>query len=409
MPLSVTAVLPRAAFYTHHRLLLLLLGALAFLNPRPGVAQKIQDFETSAATGYAYAEPIGSAGAVLSTAVHGPAFAASGTHSYGVYNDTGNEPVSGALNFERVQLNASVTNTLSFDLSVVALTAAGGLDARGSIQVNIGYNGGDPNNGPVKQNALIVAGRLDKPTWPFAATGTAVAAIASTAQPAMYYPAVDGASGYGKVSITFLPTGGITAIDVQIVLNASSQTAVLVDNVAVSSAGPLPVELTSFEAVAQGNGVGVRWATASETNCDRFEVQRSAAGAAFETVGVVKGQGNSAAHRYSFADGRPLAGRSYYRLRQVDANGAAVFSPVATVWSTPAPRPALPNPCAGALTLPPAPGPVRYRVLNAVGQTLASGRAEGNERLDLSALPVGPFWLELTDANGRTLQRLVRE
>ena len=70
---------------------------------------------------------------------------------------------------------------------------------------------------------------------------------------------------------------------------------------------------------------------------------------------------------------------------------------------------AYPNPAAGSITLPASNGAIRYRVLNNVGQTLLSGQAAGNEHLDISSLPKGTFFLELTTATSRRTQRLLRE
>ena len=118
---------------------------------------------------------------------------------------------------------------------------------------------------------------------------------------------------------------------------------------------------------AKGQSVNVSWATAIEKNNAWFEVQRSAIGEVFETVGTVKGQGNtSSAHNYAFVDSRPLAGLSYYRLRQVDTDGTTAYSPVAAVQL----RNELtvyPNPSTGMVTLPATLGDVRYRLLNTIG------------------------------------------
>ena len=61
------------------------------------------------------------------------------------------------------------------------------------------------------------------------------------------------------------------------------------------------------------------------------------------------------------------------------------------------------------MTLPASLCPVRYRVLNTLGQALASDQAAGGDRLDLSMLPKGAFFLALTDAAGRHTQRLTRQ
>ena len=200
-----------------------------------------------------------------------------------------------------------------------------------------------------------------------------------------------------------------TTVGLQIAIVASQQAINIIDNVIISSGSPLPVELTRFNATAKDQSVNVDWATASEKNSDRFEIQRSATGEAFETVGTVKGQGNtSSAHNYAFVDSRPLAGRSYYRLRQVDTDGTTAFSPVAAVQLR-SELAVYPNPSAGVVTLPATSGDVRYRLLNIVGQTLLSGQATGNDQLDLTKLGKGTYFLELTGEAGRTTQRLVRE
>ena len=64
----------------------------------------------------------------------------------------------------------------------------------------------------------------------------------------------------------------------------------------------LPVELASFEAVADGPGAAVlRWATASEQNNAGFEVQHAVAGGPFETATFVQGHGTTAEpQRYAF-------------------------------------------------------------------------------------------------------------
>ena len=103
-----------------------------------------------------------------------------------------------------------------------------------------------------------------------------------------------------------------------------------------------------------------------------------------------------------------MAGLAYYRLRQVDTDGTAAYSPVATMRRN-ADVAIYPNPATDAVTLPASMGAVRYRVLNSVGQALASGQAMGGDRLDLSALPKGSFFLELSDAAGRRTQRLMRQ
>ena len=95
---------------------------------------------------------------------------------------------------------------------------------------------------------------------------------------------------------------------------------------------PLPVELVAFTAVPQTNDVLLTWSTATEINNDQFQVQRSIDGQHFHDLATIPGQGTtSSPHQYTYLDRRPGPGQWYYRLRQVDLDGQATFSPVVTV------------------------------------------------------------------------------
>lgn len=95
---------------------------------------------------------------------------------------------------------------------------------------------------------------------------------------------------------------------------------------AVASQGALPVSLTAFKATASNVAVELSWRTATEQNNAFFDIERSADGRSFEAIGQVAGQGDSQAPvDYTFVDAKPLAGLSYYRLRQVDYDGAFAY------------------------------------------------------------------------------------
>lgn len=95
---------------------------------------------------------------------------------------------------------------------------------------------------------------------------------------------------------------------------------------------PLPVQLVSFTGKKIAGGVQLDWITSSEMNNDRFEVQRSANGANWQTIGIVRGHGTTLEmQRYSFFDEQPIDGNAYYRLHQIDFNGADEFHKVIKV------------------------------------------------------------------------------
>ncbi|MFP4288137.1 MAG: hypothetical protein ACLFQS_02675 [Bacteroidales bacterium] len=110
--------------------------------------------------------------------------------------------------------------------------------------------------------------------------------------------------------------------------------------VAKNDLGPLPVELFHFlvEANHEDNTVDLRWATASETNNDFFSLERSINTVESETIGYANGAGfSSETIHYTFTDHTPIAGISYYRLKQTDFDGSYEY----TSWQPIEMRPAI--------------------------------------------------------------------
>ena len=99
-----------------------------------------------------------------------------------------------------------------------------------------------------------------------------------------------------------------------------------------SNFGALPIELLSLTVAGLSNLTLLSFATASERNNERFEIERSADGRTFQVIGVVKGAGDAQTqNNYTFTDEHPLRGINYYRLRQVDFDGASTLSQVVSV------------------------------------------------------------------------------
>ncbi|MCG9881830.1 MAG: T9SS type A sorting domain-containing protein, partial [Bacteroidia bacterium] len=87
---------------------------------------------------------------------------------------------------------------------------------------------------------------------------------------------------------------------------------------------PLPVELLSFEALANELDVNLIWQTTFEQNNKGFYLERSTDNKLFEPITFVKSRGNSqVTSNYLFVDKRALYESPfwYYRLWQEDADG----------------------------------------------------------------------------------------
>jgi len=93
----------------------------------------------------------------------------------------------------------------------------------------------------------------------------------------------------------------------------------------------IPVELTSFSATAEKNNILLSWQTATETNNQGFEIQRSNNGE-FEKIGFVPGHGTTTEiQSYIFIDENVLVGEYSYRLKQMDYDGTTEYSTIVEV------------------------------------------------------------------------------
>lgn len=91
----------------------------------------------------------------------------------------------------------------------------------------------------------------------------------------------------------------------------------------------LPVRFISFNVALQDNTILVEWATAEESNSSYYEIERSENGINWTGIGIVKAAGNTnATNKYSFLDRNIPSRIIYYRIKQVDADGKFVETPI---------------------------------------------------------------------------------
>jgi hypothetical protein len=178
--------------------------------------------------------------------------------------------------------------------------------------------------------------------------------------------------------------------------------------------------LTSFTGQASSTGNILRWTTASETSSDYFEVERSTNGEEFTKIGQLAAAGTTTAtHSYLFTDAAATA-TSYYRLRQVDFDGTASYSPVVTLAASPrvlsTTKPvAYPTVFTSELNVA-LPGADAQAAT--VALLTADGRPVYNRSVQLSAAPQaltelptlapGIYLLRVATTTGTTTQRVVR-
>ncbi len=161
------------------------------------------------------------------------------------------------------------------------------------------------------------------------------------------------------------------------------------------SQAPLPLELLSFDASAQRDGVQVVWQTANERNTDRFEVERSAEGKYWKKLAAVPAAGFSKdIQEYSYIDfAPPTTANTYYRIKNVDTDDAYSYSETISVANPSASSFHLyPNPAQNSIKWSLKSGG-EYQVYDLGGHLILHGWAE-EPSLDVD-LPQGVYLLTL--------------
>ncbi|AMR27687.1 hypothetical protein A0257_11650 [Hymenobacter psoromatis] len=249
---------------------------------------------------------------------------------------------------------------------------------------------------PTATAATNVAATSFTATWQASGLGQADSYLVEVATTADFVTPLAGSPFSVAAPVTSLDVAGL-ARNTTYYYRVAAQSASLLNQGARSNettvATPLPVELIAFTAQPSADQATVclAWSTATEKSSARFEAERSTDGAAFTHLATVAAAGTgTVAHSYSFIDGQLPGAVLYYRLRQVDIDGSATYSPVRTV------RLALgsgnlvlfPNPASANTLLKNAVPNVPVQVLDALGRIVATATADAVGTAPL-VLPAG--------------------
>jgi len=208
---------------------------------------------------------------------------------------------------------------------------------------------------------------------------------------------------YQVCDITYNPIGCIPAIPL-------CATAKLYFNII---APPIVVainELSSFTGTANKCDAVLQWKASTETNADKFVVEKSSNGLNFVAVAEVRSAGGTVVKTYHESVSQP-SGIMYYRLKLLHGDGRFSYSPVVAVHTACGADDYLavyPNPASTTLTVSfhtAYRGTANLVITNTVGQKLLSqkiqvGAAANAINLDLSNYSPGIYMLFVADGSG---------
>jgi hypothetical protein len=223
-----------------------------------------------------------------------------------------------------------------------------------------------------------------------------------------FYGAIFHRSIYGAAT-SFTPFTRTNGNNAQrfIMLSGRIQTSALITTIT-----PLGVKLESFTGKSAGTTNTLAWTSATETNLDRYEIERSSDGKNYRSIGSVSANNPSGtstfAQDYSFTDRAPMS-TGYYRLNMIDRNGSYSYSPVVTITNKESAQSQLntyPNPSTGTITLDGinTSGAGQVHVLNAFGQQVSfdfvgSGNTTDSKTIRISN-PLSGFYYVTYESNG---------
>ena len=187
---------------------------------------------------------------------------------------------------------------------------------------------------------------------------------------------------------------------------------------------PVPVEMTSFTASAEGLNAKLSWRTATEINNYGFEIERRAIpDGGWCKIGFVAGSGTSNKPvEYTYTDNNLSIGRYTYRIKQIDNDGAFKYTLGAEVEIGGVPKefkliPNYPNPFNPTTMIQftvPENGHVRLRIYNVIGQEVANlfdGPAEAGNlnkvEFDASSMSSGLYFSVLEFGNQRLARKMM--
>jgi alpha-tubulin suppressor-like RCC1 family protein len=178
----------------------------------------------------------------------------------------------------------------------------------------------------------------------------------------------------------------------------------------------LPVTWLSVNGQLQNGKAIIKWATGSENNTGRFEIEHSTDGINYTKLGTNAAAGNSTAERrYEFMHPSPVSGKNLYRIKQIDLDGRFTYSAVIVLYNNNVTKNVLitPNPVQQSATVYfKETGSKTIRLLNANGQTVLTQQVKqgsSSYQLNMTHLPASMYILQIQTENETATHKIIKQ
>ncbi len=178
----------------------------------------------------------------------------------------------------------------------------------------------------------------------------------------------------------------------------------------------LPVTWLYVNGQLQNGNAIIKWATASESNTQKFEIEHSGNGISFSKIGNVTAAGNSSiTQHYQFLHNSPAVGKNYYRIKQIDLDGRFSYSSIILLQNKDSKTNIIiaPNPVVNEATLFfNETGNKTLQLLTTGGQIVYTEKINGTNNshtINMSKLASGIYVLRLQTENGIKTYKIIKQ
>ncbi len=182
----------------------------------------------------------------------------------------------------------------------------------------------------------------------------------------------------------------------------------------------LPINFAGFTVTKKNNTAFIQWSTAFEQNNKGFSIERSSDAVNWKQINFINGSNaGTAARNYSATDAAPVTGINYYRIKQVDFDGKAVYTATASLSFDKINSTKLslfPNPAKDKFTiaLSAIESSATFTIVSSNGKvvkTVIFNKSQANSVQTISAgnLPRGLYLVQLSDGKTKQSAKLILE
>ena len=315
--------------------------------------------------------------------------------------------IIGGTNYEKGDKLPSVAIATTHRLTVRDNRAGGGSTVFKDVTVTV-----DGASGPFLETTNLAGTYMGNSnqaiTWSVNNTTSAPISCANV----KISISTDGGTTFSTILLASTPNDGTESVTLPNIATTTARIKVEavgnvffdISNANFTITAVLPVELLNFQAKAAGKSNQLIWRTASEKNNDGFEIERSADGQTFYKIGFVKGFGTvQTTQYYTMTDAQPLNITNYYRLKQLDTDGAIAYSKIVSLTNKGGKvlrvYPTLVS--NGILTLDTE--GVDFAIYNLLGQQVKTGKV--SQQIDVSVLTQGTYIIKVGEEQAKFMKQ----